>query len=135
MTALTANRYTKHRDGMISAHPVEAGAHIFKGSLVCAGSDGYAAPGSDATSTVFLGIAIEEADNSTGERGALSVRVQAAGVFSFAKTTSIGQGSLGATVYVKDDQTVGLAADTTNDVPCGRIEGLDGSDAWLRIKV
>jgi hypothetical protein len=135
MTALTANRYTKHRDGVISAHPVEADAHIFKGSLVCAGADGYAAPGSDSADTTFLGVAIEEADNTGGASGDISVRVQALGVFSFAATAGVTQADLGAAVCIKDDQTVGLAADTTNDVPCGRIEGLDGASVWVRIKV
>jgi hypothetical protein len=135
MTALTMNRYTKHRDGVLSAHPVLAGARIFKGSLVCAGAEGYAKPGADTANTTFLGVAIEEADNTAGASGALSVRVQALGVFSFAKTTGITQASLGATVYVKDDQTVGLAADCSNDVPCGRLEGFDDSAAWVRIKV
>lgn len=135
MTALTANRYTKHRDGVISAHPVLAGAHIYKGSLVCAGSEGYAEPGSDSAGATFLGVAIEEADNSGGASGDVSIRVQALGVFSFAATGSITQASLGATACIADDQTVGLSADTTNDVACGRIEGFDSGAVWVRVKV
>ena len=135
MTALTANRYTKHRDGVLSAHPVLAGAHIFKGSLVCCCAEGYAEPGSDSADATFLGIAIEEADNTDGSSGEISIRVQALGVFNFAAAGSYTQADLGAEVYVADDQTVGLKADTFNEVYCGRLEGFDGSAVWVRIKV
>jgi hypothetical protein len=135
MTALSSNRYTKHRDGIITAHPVKAATKIYKGSLVCADSTGYAVRGADSAGCVFLGIAIEEADNSSGANGALSIRVQTSGVFSFAKSGSITQASLGSALYIVDDQTVGLAATTTNDIACGRLEALDGSDAWLRVNL
>ena len=75
MTALTENRYTKHRDGLVTAHPVKAGAHIYKGALVCADSTGYGVPGADTADYTFLGVALEEADNSAGQNGDLTLRV------------------------------------------------------------
>jgi hypothetical protein len=135
MAALTANRYTKHRDGLVSAQPVKGGSRIYKGSLVCADSTGYAVPGADTANFVFLGIALEEANNIGGANGAISVRVQTLGVFSFAKSGSITQANVGANLYIVDDQTVALAATTTNDILCGQLEALDGSDAWLRIQL
>jgi len=136
MTALTENRYTKHRDGIITAHPVKAGAHLYKGSLVCADATGYSVPGADTAGLKLLGVAIEEADNSDGADAALSIRVQAAGVFSFSKAGAITQADLGAALFISDDQTAALAADVTNDVPCGRLEALDGSNAvWVRLQL
>jgi len=135
MSALSDNRYTKYRDGLISALPVKAAAHIFKGSLVCADAAGYAVPGGDSSGFTFMGVALEEADNSAGANGALSVRVQTSGVFSFAKSGAITQASVGVKLYVLDDQTVAPAATTSNDIPCGRLEGLDGSDVWLRVQL
>ncbi len=135
MTALTANRYTRFRDGLITAHPVKAAAKIYKGSLVCADATGYAVPGADSAGLLFLGVALEESDNSGGADGALSVRVQAQGVFCFAKTGAIAQAQLGAALYVFDDQTVALAATTANDIACGRVEALDGADVWVRLKL
>ena len=135
MTALTENRYTKHRDGLITAHQVKAATAIYKGSLVCADSTGYAVPGADTAGYTFLGIALEDADNSAGSNGDLSVRVQALGVFSFAKSGSITIADTGASLYIADDQTVALAATTTNDVLAGRLEALDGSDVWVRVKL
>ena len=136
MTALTENRYTKHRDGIITAHPVKAASHIYKGSLVCADATGYAAPGDDAAGLCLLGVAIEECNNSDGGDGAMNVRVQAGGVFSFAKSGAITQADLGAVLYVKDDQSVALSAGVTNNIACGRLEALDGSAAvWLRLQL
>jgi hypothetical protein len=133
MSALAANRYTSHRDGLCTAHPVGAAKHIYKGSLVCAAS-GYAGPGADISGLIFLGVALEEADNSGGSAGDIKVKVLTHGVFSFAKSGTIVQGDVGKPVYIVDDQTVALAATTTNDVPCGRIEGLDGaSSLWVRL--
>jgi hypothetical protein len=135
LAALSENRYTKHRDGLFTAHPVKASAHIFKGSLVCADSSGYAVPGADTSGFVFLGVAIEEADNSAGASGEITVRVQTSGVFSFAKTGTITQANVGVTLYISNDQTLALAATTTNDIPAGKLEALDGSDVWLRVRV
>ena len=135
MTALSENRYTKHRDGLFTAHPVKAGAHIYKGSLVCADATGFAVPGGDTAGLSFLGVAIEEADNTGGLSGSITVRVQCSGVFSFAKTGTITQTSIGATLYIADDQTLALAATATNDIPAGKLEALDGSDVWCRVKV
>lgn len=136
MTALTENRYTKHRDGIITAHPVKAGAHIYKGSLVCADATGYAVAGDDAAGLTVLGVSIEECNNTAGGDAAMSVRVQAGGVFSFLKSGAITQADLGAVLYVKDDQSVALAAGVSNNIACGRLEALDGSAAvWLRLQL
>jgi hypothetical protein len=136
MSALTTNRYTRHRDGLVTAHPVATGLHIFKGSLVCAKATGYAAPGADGAGYSFLGVALEEADNTDGSDGDITVKVLTNGVFSFAKSGTVVQGDIGKTVYVVDDQTVALAATTTNDIPCGRIEALDGASAvWVRVQL
>jgi hypothetical protein len=135
MSALTENRYTKHRDGLVTAHPLKAGAKIFKGGLVCADSTGYAVPGADTLNYTFVGVALESADNTGGADGAATVRVQTSGVFSFAKSGAVTIADVGAALYIMDDQTVALAAGATNDIACGKLEGLDGGDVWVRIAV
>lgn len=135
MSALTSNRYTRYRDGLISALPVKAGAHIYKGSLVSMDAAGYAVPGGDTAGHTFMGVALEEADNGSGADGTLSVRVQTSGVFSFAKAGSVNQAAVGSKLYIADDQTVAPVGTTTNDIPCGRLEALDGSDVWVRIQL
>ena len=134
MTALTENRYTRFRDGLVSAHPVKANTKIYKGSLVCA-DGGYAVPGADRADYVFLGVALEEADSTDGVDGQMFVRVQTSGVFSFAfdPNHEVHQADIGAPLYVLDDQTVTDWSDTSAPVHCGRLEGLDGDDVWVRI--
>lgn len=133
MTALTQSRYTRHREGTVTAHKVKAATQIFKGSLVCADTTGFAVPGSDTAGQIFLGVAIEDADNTAGANGDVSVRVMARGVFSFAKGGSVTQSNLGGPLYIVDDQTVAVAAAVGNDIQAGRLEGFDGADVWLRI--
>lgn len=136
MTALTENRYTKHRDGLVTAHPVKAGVHIYKGALTCADSTGYAVPGADTADYTFLGVALEEADNSAGQNGDITLRVQTSGVFGFAKSGAVGQADIGDPLCIVDDQTVGLAATTTNDIACGRLEAVDSDGGvWLRLQL
>lgn len=134
MAALTADRYTKHRDGLITAHPVKASTEVFKGSLVCVDATGYAVPGADSAGLTFVGVAIEGADNSAGASGAISVRVQTMGVFSFAKGGSETQADVGTALNISDSQTVTVDS-TINTITCGSLEGLDGSDLWVRIAV
>lgn len=133
MTALTESRYTRHREGTVTAHAVKGAAHIFKGAIVCADSTGYAVPGSDSVGYTFIGVAIEDADNTNGADGDLKVRVMGRGVFSFAKGGSISQADMGQPLYIVDDQTVAVVSTTTNDVQLGRLEGFDGTDVWVRI--
>ncbi|MCB1216433.1 hypothetical protein KDL44_03520 [bacterium] len=133
MTALTQSRYTRHREGTVTAHAVKGAVRIHKGGLVCADATGYAVPGSDSLGQTFIGVAIEDADNTDGADGALSVRVMARGVFSFARGGSITQADLGQPLYIVDDQTVAVVSTVTNDIQAGRLEGFDGNDVWLRI--
>jgi len=136
MTALTANRYTKHRDGIVTAHPVKGASRIFKGSIVCSDATGYAVAGADTAGYRVLGIALEEVDNTTGADGVRTIRVQASGVFSLAAGAAIAQADLGAELCVADDQSVALAADTVNDIPVGRLESRDGTGfVWVRLKL
>lgn len=133
MTALTESRYTRHREGTVTAHKVKAATQLFKGGIVCADTAGYAVPGGDTAGYTFIGVAIEDADNTNGADGDIIVRVMARGVFSFAKGGSISQADLGGPLYIVDDQTVAVVSSTTNDVEIGRLEGFDGDDVWVRI--
>jgi len=120
MSALTKDRNTVRKDGDYAAYPVKAGAKVYAGGIVCIDADGYALPGSDTAGLKFVGISRGYADNSGGADGALDVEVWRRGCFGLA-ASGIARANVGDGVYVVDDQTVGLAAATANDVPCGRI--------------
>lgn len=133
MAALTQSRYTRHREGTVTAHRVKGATQLFKGGIVCVDSTGYAVPGSDTAGQTFVGVAIEDADNTAGADGDIAIRVMARGVFSLAPGGSVTQADIGKPLYVVDDQTVAVAATVTNDIQAGRLEGFDGTDLWVRI--
>jgi hypothetical protein len=115
---LSADRKTKYREGIELEYKVAASAKIYAGSLVCLNTSGYAAAGADTASFKFLGVAREQADNSSGANGDITVRVRRKGVFRMA-ASGMAVTDIGAAVYVSDDQTV--AKSTTNSVACGKI--------------
>jgi hypothetical protein len=88
MTALAGSYDPKRKDGQLIRYPLAAGAHVFKGALVCVGTTtGLLTPGADAAGVVCVGVAFKEGNNgagavqhdgsiSSGLAGAVSVRVQ-----------------------------------------------------------
>lgn len=134
MTALTTDRKTPYTEGVELALPVGAAKQIFAGSLVCLdGTTRLAEPASDATGKIFAGVAREWADNRLGDAGDLTVLLRRKGLFLFAMA-SAAQTDVGKPAYVVDDQTVGLAATTTNDVACGVIVAVESSTSvWVEI--
>lgn len=120
MAALTKDRETDYKEGELLAVPVAASAVIYKGSLVCRNTSGYAVPAADTASFVFEGVAFEKVDNTGGANGAKSIRVRKRGIHYFA-ASGMAITDVGKAAFVVDDQTVGLAATTTNDIEVGDI--------------
>jgi len=118
MTALSSDRKTPHREGSEIEYKVAGGAKIFAGSLVCLNESGYAVPGADTSGFKFLGVAREQADNSSGANGNVTVRVARKGVFRFS-ASGMATTDIGAAVNIADDQTV--AKTTTQSIACGEI--------------
>jgi len=133
MTVLSADNNAKRKDGQFIEHKLVASDIVYKDSLVCNNTSGYLLPGSDTADLRFAGVALEQADNSSGSAGAKSVRVQKTGSFVFAKATAV-QGDIGAAAYILDDQTVGTTS--TNGIQCGYIsELISSSKVRVRIDV
>lgn len=134
MAALTDDKKTEYRLGEEIAVPVDDGDVIYAGALVCVNADGYAVPGSDTAGLRFVGVARERADNREGADGAVSVIVRRKGLFKMTLASAVTQASLGANVCIVDDQTVDLAAATTNDIVAGKIvELIDTTHAWVEL--
>jgi hypothetical protein len=129
MTALAADRATKYRDGIEVEYLVKTNQQIYAGSLVAVDANGLLVPGADTAGLVFVGVALE---NVKGD-GVKKCRVRRGGVFNFV-SSGRAQVDVGALATLVDDQTVGLAADTTNDIPCGRIAKVDSpTSVWIDI--
>ena len=131
MTALSDTFEAKRQDGEIIDIKVLASETIYKGALVVDVGTGYASAGVYGSSYVFLGIAAEAADNSSGSDGDITVRVYKTGVFQIPKPTAV-QTDLGQAMYIRDDNTVDTSV--TNSVLAGYcVDIVDSSNIKLRI--
>ena len=116
--AVTANQVIEKREGRRS-YPVAASVHIYEGTLVFLTAAGYA---TDVTATGvngFVGVAVGEADNSSGSAGDLTVEVWAEGEFVL-QGTGFAQADVGSKVYAEDNFTVGISISTAS-VPIGMV--------------
>ena len=134
MTALAGSYDPKRKEGQLIRYPLAAGAHVYKGALVCVvTATGLLAAGADAAGVVCVGVAHEEGNNvagavqydgtvTSGAAGAVSVRVEKTGVYLYHKTGAV-QTDVGKTAFLVDDNTVATTA-TTDSVHCGVVCGL-----------
>lgn len=133
MPALTKDRATPYRDGIELEFPVAANGRIYAGSLVCANSSGYAVPAADTAGYRFLGVALEQVDNTNGANGAKMVRVRRTGVFEF-DALSITQAMVGTSMYVVDDHTIDDASGPVNDIRVGLlVKYVSDTKGWVDI--
>lgn len=88
-------------------NPVAAGARIYRGAMVALDAQGNAVPATPA-SPVMRGIARDEADNTGGAAGAVSVET-ARGCWLLKHDGTINRTHIGKTVFIKDDETVAAA--------------------------
>lgn len=120
MTAITTKKDVRRQEGNVLSYPVAASTDLQEGALVAL-NGGYAVDAADTASLQFVGVCDTEADNSTGADGDIRVKVSTYGVIDVAANFSAAATDCGAKVYAIDNQTVDLAANTTNDVLVGRI--------------
>lgn len=134
MSAVTADRNTKMREGLIGEPPLAANAKGHVGTLQMRNSSGYAVTGADTASCKFAGIVREAADNTGGADGAKTVKVYRTGEFKLPGSGTIARSDIGSEVEIKDNQTIALAAGTTNHVKCGKlIDIASDGELWFRI--
>jgi hypothetical protein len=133
MAALTKDRATPYRDGIEIDVPLAANSKIYAGSLVCANTSGYAVPAADTAGMKFVGVALEQVDNTGGANGAKKVRVRRQGTFEF-DALSITQAMVGSSMYVMDDHTFDDATGPTNDIRLGiLVKYVADTKGWIDI--
>jgi predicted RecA/RadA family phage recombinase len=111
--AVTANQLIKKQDGERRSYPVEESTRIYQGTLVYVNAAGYAC---DVTATgvnAFVGIAVAEADNTSGADGAIEVEVYAEGDFELTLTGGA-QTEVGMPVYGDDNYACVVALGATS---------------------
>lgn len=135
MTALTEDKALQYTEGVELPFEVEESTEIFGGSFVCVNAAGYAVPGDDAAGLLFMGVATEYVDNSSGADGDKSVVLRRRGLFKAILDTAITIANVGDSVYLVDDQTVDIVGETTHDIFAGIIAGyIDTTHAWIDIE-
>ena len=133
MTAAAADRGTDSREAKLKTYPVKAATKIYKGTLVAIDTAaGYVTPAADSATRRVVGVADEQADNTSGASGDKKVRVRSGEAFRFT-ATSITQAMVGQVMYVVDDSTFDDTSGT-NGVPCGRlVEFISTTEGWIFI--
>lgn len=127
MAAITARKDTRRQEAVILPYPVEENTKIVEGALVSVNAAGYAVNATDTTGERVVGVASASADNTGGADGAIDVTVWTNGAHSFVANFSAAISNVGDKVYAVDNQTVDLAATTTNDVLVGVIVGIESA--------
>jgi len=135
MADITARKAsTDRQDGLVLSF-LQGAENIYEGALVAINAAGYAVNGGDDANAVIVGVADESVDNSGGAAGDKSIKVRRSGVFTFVAGFSAAQADVNTLVYAVDNQSVDLAATTTNDVLVGRIvEVLSSSKVRVDIR-
>jgi hypothetical protein len=132
---LSADKALEYKDGVEAELPVINGDCIYGGSFVCVNAAGYALPGADTAGLIFMGIATERADNTSGALGAIKVPVRRRGLIKATLGTAITIANVGDNVFLVDDESVDVTAQTTNDIFCGIItEFIDTTHAMIDIE-
>ena len=135
MTALSSDKQIELKDGVEIGVPVDDADKIYGGALVCVNAAGYLVEGVDTAGLIFMGIAMEQKDNTLGDDGDLTCKVRRRGLIKCILGTAITQANVGDNVFLVDDQTVDLTANVTNNIFCGIIaEYVDTTHAWIDIE-
>ncbi len=127
MTATTVDRNTVEvwNDGQIIPIPLTAATKIPLGVIVMVVSGtGTALNGADTANGIVMGVSTQLVDTTLGHTKCPVKR----GRFWFANDGTITAANIGQVATVLDNQTVSLAATTTNDVPAGIIVGVSAAD-------
>ncbi len=134
MAALTQDTERIEKQGKEIPAKVAASTHMFLGAWACWNAAGYLVPGADTAGLFFAGVSLENLNN-TGAAGDATCKVKRKGVHlaTFASTITIA--NIGDKAYLVDDNTLDLAAATTNDICAGTIvEFVDSTHAWVDIE-
>jgi len=128
MSALTASISRKKRPPGMLRYTVKNDEIIWLGALCMIDATGEVLEGADTAACKFAGVAQQEIDNSADGETLLCDAVnqfQASG-------TGFTAADIGKDVFLLDDTTVGLRADVTNQVRCGRIVEVTSSTlVWV----
>lgn len=123
MSNITVPKDPGEQQGVIYHYPVKAATKLVAGALVAIDASGWLVNAADTANFVNAGILDKTVDNTVGAaaNGSKQGRVITRGVFDFVFSGTATQATVGQKVYAVDNQTVAVAATTTNDVLVGTV--------------
>lgn len=142
MTAQAADRKTPQKgpSPIVSTLevPVAASTKIYEGSMVAVNQSGYAIPADASTAGLrILGVAVAQADNSSGAASAINVKVRR-GAFGMKNSSSTGALTIadcGRPCFVVDDQTVSRESAAGARPFAGNVYDVDGDDSLVYVEL
>lgn len=135
MPALTNDRQTRRREGLVENIGLAADEKVYEGGLVATDADGFAVNLATATATAIPGVALRRADATDADDGAVDVDV-ITGPHCFgnsADADEITDAHRGRTAYAVDDQTVALTDNAGARLPVGIIKSVDEFGVWVDV--
>lgn len=111
--AVTANQLISKQDGVKVSYPVAASARIYQGTLVFINAAGYADSVTATGVNGFAGVAVAEADNTSGSSGDIFVEVWTQGNFELVGT-GFAQTDVGMPIYADDNYACVLSLGSTS---------------------
>ncbi len=132
MPALTADRNTPSRDGVVYEGAPASGQTIYKGALVCLNASGEVVRGAVATTLKAIGVA----QNGTADAAYNGTIRAHRGVFRFnnsAAGDAIAAADYGSTCFIVDDNTVAKTNGTNTRSAAGVVRGVDAQGVWVEI--
>jgi predicted RecA/RadA family phage recombinase len=129
MSATALDRNTKKRGPLRQiVIPINASAVIPIGVMVAVATPSTGAVNAADTAThIVMGLSCQQASGPAGDAKIVVER----GVFLMANDGTITAANVGQPCTVLDNQTVSLAATTTNDIIAGYIDEVDGEGVWV----
>lgn len=134
MTALTADRDTVSRAGLLFSYPAKSGVLFFVGAIAAIDTaTGLITKGAASTTLKGAGIVQEQIDNTAGADGAVNVTIRR-GQWRVANSAGADQLTLkevGATAYIVDDQTVAKTDGGGTRSIAGTVVDIDPGGVWV----
>lgn len=130
MTATALDRNTQKQGPLRQRRPIPlaTSAVIPIGVMVAVATPSAGAVNAADTAThIVMGCSCQRADQTLGDTEIIVEQ----GIFKYANNGNITAAHIGIRCTVVDNQTVGLAADTTNDVIAGIVEAVESDGVWV----
>ncbi len=134
MTALTADRDTVNRSGLLFSYPAKGGVMFFVGAIAAIDTaTGLATKGTESTTLKGAGIVQERVDNTAGADGAANVPIRR-GLWRVANSAGADQLTLkdvNSPGYIVDDQTVAKTDGGGKRSVAGTVIDIDPGGVWI----